>query len=346
MDTLKCSIDTCKRDFNILCNHCHIQVCTKHFIQHVKQANAELIPFSDELNSLVDKIQQQNPTIDIFEHLEQWREESHRRVDEICDEKKRQLKVQLDQRKEDQLKKLLELGSKVKELIDEGDASFKQIEAVKNAIEKYRRQSQECESPGYFGWNKPNIYLDITLFNHELFTGVGTLLSFEHKMKLNEFYGKEGQKWSLIYKATRDGFSATDFYRCCANQGPTITVIQSRDGGYLFGGYTSVSWNPTEKYVLDPNNPFLFTLTNPHVIPPTKYAILIPNYSIYPQSSYGPIFGGGNDLYVCSESQISRKSFFNFPHSYKDTTNRGSATFTGTRNFQTNEIEVYRLMET
>ncbi|CAM4810501.1 unnamed protein product [Rotaria magnacalcarata] len=275
-------------------------VCTKHFIQHVKQANAEPIPFSDELNSLVDKIQQHNPTIDIFERLEQWREETHRRVDEICDEKKRQLKIELDQGQEDQLKKLLELGSEVKELMDEGDASFRQIEAIKNAIENYRRQSQQFESPGCFGWNKPNIYLDITLFNHELFAGVG----------------------------------------------PTITVIQSRDGGYLFGGYTSVSWNPTEKYVLDPNNPFLFTLTNPHVIPPTKYRILIPNYSIYPQSSYGSIFGGGNDLYVCSESQINRKSFFNFPHSYKDTTNRGSATFTGTRNFQTNEIDVYRLMET
>ena len=82
---------------------------------------------------------------------------------------------------------------------------------------------------------------------------------------------KKNQRWMLIYKATRDGFRSSDFQRCCDNQGPTITVIQSKDGGYVFGGYTSVSWRSVEKYVEDKNGPFLFTLANPHGIPLTKY---------------------------------------------------------------------------
>lgn len=345
MSSPKCSIDTCKREFDILCNHCQTEVCTKHYIQHVKIANAELIPVTDELNSLVDKMRQYNENLSVFEQIEEWRKETHRRIDEICDEKRRQLKIVLDQRVENYLKQLQELGQELKVLIDEGDASFKQIEEIKKSIERCRRQSQEIELPHYYAWNKPTIYLEITLSNDGLFTGVGTLLSAEHQSKLNEFYGKGEQKWSLVYKASRDGFSSTDFYRCCNNQGPTMTIIQSKDGGYLFGGYTSISWTPTEKYEHDPNNPFLFTLTNPHGIPSTKYSVMIPNFSIYPQTNGGPTFGGGNDLYVSSDSHNNRKSFFNFPHTYRDTTNRGPTTFTGKKNFQTNEIEVYRLIE-
>ncbi|CAF1202195.1 unnamed protein product [Rotaria sordida] len=180
----------------------------------------------------------------------------------------------------------------------------------------------------------------------QLQRGDGTLLSSEHQLKLNEFYGKEGQIWTLIYKATRDGFSASDFHRCCDNQDSTITVIQSTEGGYLFGGYTSVSWRSTEGYVLDPNNPFLFTLTNPHGIPSTKYSNKHSNYSIYAGNNYGPTFGGAHDLYISNNSQTNRNNYFGFPHSYNDTTNRGALTFTGDQNFRTNEIEVYRLIET
>jgi hypothetical protein len=164
-------------------------------------------------------------------------------------------------------------------------------------------------------------------------------------MKLNEFYGKGNQRWVLIYKATRDGFASSDFHRCCDDQGPTMTVIRSKDGGYLFGGYTSVSWKSTGTYVADNNGPYLFTLTNPHGIPPTKYCVKNVQYSIHAVKTYGPTFGGGFDLCVCDNSQTKADSYCNFPYSYIDITNRGKATFTGSYNFQTSEIEVYRLVQ-
>src|SRR5262245_16062548 len=78
------------------------------------------------------------------------------------------------------------------------------------------------------------------------------------------------QEWNLIYKGTRDGFSVDDFHRCCDKQGPTITVIRTKEGDYLFGGYTSVPWYNTPWYDFltgeskaDPHA-FLFTLRNPH----------------------------------------------------------------------------------
>ncbi len=63
-----------------------------------------------------------------------------------------------------------------------------------------------------------------------------------YRVKLNEFYGKEYQECVMIYKATWDGFDASDFHRCFDNQGPTIKIIQSKNSTYLFGGgYTFVS---------------------------------------------------------------------------------------------------------
>ena len=44
----------------------------------------------------------------------------------------------------------------------------------------------------------------------------GTLAA-GYKAKLNEFYGKKDQRWSLIYKVSRDGFDAAAFHRLCDN---------------------------------------------------------------------------------------------------------------------------------
>ncbi len=346
MASSKCSIDSCKRNSDNVCDHCQEPVCTKHYVEHVQLVNAELPSFSDELNSIINTIQQHDFTHYVFEQIEQWREESHRRIDKLCEEKKQQLKSEISQKIDDQMMHLRDLSREVKELIDEGYASFKNIENIKKNIEECRQQCKQLEAIDYFRLDVKKINLEAALFDHELFSGGGTLLSHEHQVKLMEFCGKQGQRWMLIYKATRDGFSSVDFHRCCNNRGPTITVIQSIERGYLFGGYTSISWNSMQTYVQDNNGPFLFTLTNPHGIPPTKYSVKLRNHSIFDHVNYCPTFGAGHDLYVSSHSQTNRNSSFNFPHSYNDTTKRGAITFTGDKNFQTNDIEVYLLVQT
>ena len=45
---------------------------------------------------------------------------------------------------------------------------------------------------------------------------------------------------SLLYRASTDGNTPVDFHRCCDNKGPTLVLIKS--GEYIFGGYTSQSW--------------------------------------------------------------------------------------------------------
>ncbi|CAF3291194.1 unnamed protein product [Rotaria socialis] len=117
----------------------------------------------------------------------------------------------------------------------------------------------------YFGLkNLTDQFMDICFSD-------GTLPKLTHKRKLNEFHGKVNQRWDLIYKATRDGFDASAFHSRCNNKGPTMTIIQSNNN-CLFGGYTTIPWSSDNSYSSD-DTTFLFTLVNPHSIPPTKYTI-------------------------------------------------------------------------
>src|SRR3978361_1162137 len=91
-----------------------------------------------------------------------------------------------------------------------------------------------------------------------------------------------------------DGFQAAKFHQRCDNKGPTLTIIRSHPNNYLFGGYTPLSWDSSNIYKNSPEG-FIFTLTNPHGIPPTKYSISNPARAIRCRQSYGPAFGSGYD---------------------------------------------------
>jgi hypothetical protein len=184
------------------------------------------------------------------------------------------------------------------------------------------------------------------------YKGEGTLLCIEYQRRLNDFYGNAKQKWELIYKATKDGFRAEDFHRCCDDKGPTMTIIQSKIDKYLFGGYAEISWDCNNKYKYDPAA-FLFTLTNPHGIQPTKF-LKNPNqrYSIGHSNKHGPYFGGvvkdGNhfiDIQISNNANENQNSVCSFPSSYIDTTGIGEMLFTGTKNFMVEEIEVFKRLD-
>jgi len=168
--------------------------------------------------------------------------------------------------------------------------------------------------------------------------GVGTLLNDISQKAIKSWL--PNQHLRLIYKATRDGFQADDFHKTCDNKGPSVTVIQTKEG-YLFGGFSPVAWDSSDSWKTHPNC-FIFTLHNPHHIPPSKYPLLPGDkHGIRCNSAYGPVFGGGDDIRVYSNSNNTNSSFTYFPNSYIDTTGKGLETFTGVKYFTTKEVEVY-----
>ena len=173
------------------------------------------------------------------------------------------------------------------------------------------------------------------------FVRAGTLLTPKHAKLINGWTGTiRQQNWTLLYQATRDGFEANTFHNMCDGQGPTLVVLRSN--GYLFGGFTPAPWSRSGAYVSNAST-FLFTLTNPHNIQPTKLAanVSVPNHT-YCHAGYGPTFGGGHDLYVQNGSgKAGTQATSNFPHSFFDSTGKGGNLWTGSTSLQINEVEVY-----
>ncbi len=58
---------------------------------------------------------------------------------------------------------------------------------------------------------------------------------------MSEWLGND-YKWNLIYRTSEHGYTAQSFHEYCDNKGPTLIVIKS-SGGWIFGGYTTQSWN-------------------------------------------------------------------------------------------------------
>jgi len=161
-------------------------------------------------------------------------------------------------------------------------------------------------------------------------------------------FGKNITEWlpdkrfQLLYKATEDGFGCADFHKQCDNKGSTLTLISSKDG-HLFGGYSVLPWDSTNSFKRHAEG-FIFTLSNPHNIPPTKYTRNLQNtYSICGHVLYGPIFGAGHDIIVASDSHQNTISYTHFT-SYTDTTGKGDNTFTGASYSTTTEIEVFSVI--
>ena len=53
--------------------------------------------------------------------------------------------------------------------------------------------------------------------------------------------GTEDLTFELLFRASRDGFSADVFHQRCDSQGATVVLAQSA-AGHLFGGYTDMPW--------------------------------------------------------------------------------------------------------
>ena len=165
----------------------------------------------------------------------------------------------------------------------------------------------------------------------------------EFSSKLLEWTGYK--KMELLYRGTRDGAGSNIFHNKCDSKGPTICLCQNEKGN-IFGGYASISWTSNGSNY-SANGSFLFTLTNIHGTPPTKY----PNtqnydYGVYHNSGYGPTFGGNWDLYISSDYLNNKSSYCNFGYSYPDVLGKGNSTFSGDANtnyFKLKELEVFKV---
>jgi hypothetical protein len=158
-------------------------------------------------------------------------------------------------------------------------------------------------------------------------------------IQLCEFSLKD--KWTLLYRGTRDGFGANHFHSKCDGHKNTLTILKAKGSSYIFGGFNSVTWNGSYQYKFDPNA-FLFSLTNKDN-QPSKMRQINTNQSILCHSEYGPTFGGGYDIHICNNANTEAGSYSNLGHSYQHPQpSQGRSYLAESYHFQLSEIEVYR----
>ena len=166
------------------------------------------------------------------------------------------------------------------------------------------------------------------------------------KNDLVELCKLRGKRFKLLYRASRDGFAAASFHTKCDNQPRTLTIIKATTG-YIFGGYTSVTWDSTGVYKADPNA-FLFSLVNALSAPQLIPVNAGDTYSIQCNASYGPTFGSGHDLHISSNSNTTASSYSQLNGSYNCTDESYESyemyLLAHSNQFVTCEIEVFKLI--
>jgi hypothetical protein len=126
----------------------------------------------------------------------------------------------------------------------------------------------------------------------------------------------EDLAFNLLHQASTHGFQASTFHQRCDNRGPTLVLVKNTNGR-IFGGVNFISWTSVVGWSAS-NNSFLFALKDgqhrhdPAVFRMTQHS----NNAAYNHPSFGPIFGGGNDIRIIDNSNSTKSSSSNLGHTY------------------------------
>jgi len=177
------------------------------------------------------------------------------------------------------------------------------------------------------------------------------LLDRKYKKDIYKFFNiRPGGKLviKLLYRGSRDGFTARDFHSKCDGKPKTLTVVKAENSKNIFGGYFEGSWAQSGSYSSLPS--WLFSLVNKY----NKPVKLIPNTSssnTYVNGTYGPTWGGGHDLHINNNMQST--SNYSSPSTYRTFapgySNLGviydNNLLAGASHFKVEEIEVLQIVK-
>jgi hypothetical protein len=128
-------------------------------------------------------------------------------------------------------------------------------------------------------------------------------------------------------------------------------LIADTDGN-VFGGFTPVKWESSGKYKSDDSlRSFLFTLRNPHGVPPRKFALRVEKKqrAIGCDSVWCAVVGGGGDIFVPGNCNANRNSCTRIGTRWSDRTYANDTAFevflTCAEYFTVKEIEVFEIAD-
>ena len=132
------------------------------------------------------------------------------------------------------------MQQKQEESLNEIQFKLNQMTIVKDnliATNKFKPNlsafNQEEETSSLFGSIKLDGYW-FNSINSQILKGEQKLVEL---IELCEF--SPNDKWSLLYRGTRDGFDGRDFHSRCNGKSNTLTIIKPKESSNIFGGFTT-----------------------------------------------------------------------------------------------------------
>ncbi len=116
-----------------------------------------------------------------------------------------------------------------------------------------------------------------------------SILNEQLSVRLFRTCNLKAQRWSLIYKASRDGFSAEAFHAKCDSCFPTLTIAKT-SLGFVFGGCAMKSWDKSHDGYREDSQAFLFSLAN-RLNKPVKIEVKNGKRATVAKAKFGPTFG-------------------------------------------------------
>jgi hypothetical protein len=164
-------------------------------------------------------------------------------------------------------------------------------------------------------------------------------------------FGKK--RYELLYCGRRDGFESVHIHKRIDGHSHTVLVIETTKG-YIFGSYNHCCWDSSNSWKVDESfRSFIFTLKNPHNLPPHKFPLKSEQkqYTMYCYSKDPMVhIGHCGAILIYDNCNVNNKSCTNFwdnvSASYaNDTGLDGYTLFTGEKNFTVKELEIFELID-
>jgi hypothetical protein len=139
------------------------------------------------------------------------------------------------------------------------------------------------------------------------------IVKADEKKMINDWidpYDEKNITSELLFRTNVDGDSSNTFHSKCDGKGPTITFIKTTSGKRI-GGFAVVPWTNNSGYKTD-SEAFIFSLDACQKF--VQYRSF--GNAVYHNSSYGPTFGGGHDIYLANGCKSNTSSYCNSNNTY------------------------------
>jgi hypothetical protein len=121
-----CAASKCERIARAPCDCCDQHFCLQHLNEHNALLISQLNPLTDEINTLGDHLRSFNlneTVTDCRQKLEQWRLDSHQKIDYFVEQKRQELDRLVAKKLDKQRESFFHIQSKITKLVREQEAT-------------------------------------------------------------------------------------------------------------------------------------------------------------------------------------------------------------------------------